>query len=238
MSNTDRRNGTRGGALRWLAGWLTLALAAAAWPAIAQDAEDAGVADETPAVETMEDMAEEGDAAADAEADAPARAGEPGVEDVLQQLMNRRVTEPSATAESGEASGGEAGGALPEAPVVPVPPAAVEIDPAVLGVAPGDPMPQLRREGEFMVNRRGRLLRSPEGYQLFVFEADGAGSPELPMIVQPSRLLQAMEEIVAERGDAVVFVISGQVHAYRGANYILPTMMKIAIRKGNLGVES
>jgi len=234
MSYTDRRNGTRGGAARWLAGGLVLAvLAGPAWPAVAQGEAEPGV-DEPADVETAGDTDEQA-----GDADAPARPGEPGVEEVLQQLMKRRVADPPATrAPADGASGGEAGGALPEAPVVPVPPAAVEIDPAVLGVAPGDPVPTLRREGEFLVNRRGRLLRSPEGYQLFVFEADAAASPELPMIVQPSRLLQAMEEIVAERGDAVVFVVSGQVHAYRGANYILPTMMKIAIPKGNLGVDS
>lgn len=169
--------------------------------------------------------------------DVPAAAvGEPGVDEVLQQLMNRRVAEPTPTTEPAPTGG--AGEALPEAPIVPVPPAAVEIDPAVLGVAPGDPMPSLRREGEFLINRRGRLLRSPEGYQLFVFEADGPDSPELPMIVQPSRLLQAMEDIVSERGDAVVFKLSGQVHTYRGANYLLPTMMIIAGPKGNLGIDS
>jgi hypothetical protein len=215
-------------------------LLAVAWPTMAQTEPD----DDGPA--TGSAVQPEPDDASGDEADAQATprtagAGEPGVEEVLRQLMNRRVSDPPATATpagAGDGDGTRAGAALPEAPVVPVPPAAIEIDPAVLGVAPGDPMPSLRREGEFLVNRRGRLLRSPEGYQLFVFEADGPASPELPMIVQPSRLLQAMEDIVHERGDAVVFILSGQVHAYRGANYILPTMMKIAIPKGNLGVDS
>ncbi|MEM6755660.1 MAG: hypothetical protein AAF586_00705 [Planctomycetota bacterium] len=221
-------NPTRHNPRPW--GWLaiaTLALALPAWPAPAQQAD--AVAE--PTVEPAAAVAEPGE-------DVPAAgaSGEPGVDEVLQQLMNRRVTDPTPTTQP--AAIGGAGEALPQAPIVPVPPAAVEIDPAVLGVAPGDPIPTLRREGEFLINRRGRLLRSPEGYQLFVFEGDGMASPELPMIVQPSRLLQAMEDIVSERGDAVVFVLSGQVHAYRGANYLLPTMMKIAIPKGNLGIDS
>ena len=115
-----------------------------------------------------------------------------------------------------------------------VPVAGVEIDPRVIGLAPGSDLPPLRREGSFIVNRRGRMVRSPGGHQLFVFEADASQSPELPTIMQFCRMLESMEEIVRQRGDAVVFVISGQIHTYRGANYLLPTMMKIAIDKGNL----
>ncbi|MEO0587939.1 MAG: hypothetical protein AAF078_09895, partial [Planctomycetota bacterium] len=84
------------------------------------------------------------------------------------------------------------------------------------------------------IQRRGKI-----GPQiLHMFEADGQASPELPMIVQPTRLLEAMEEIVNERGGAVVFDVSGQVHTYRGANYLLLTKMKIAINRGNLGIDS
>ncbi|MEM6331856.1 MAG: hypothetical protein AAF823_00765 [Planctomycetota bacterium] len=208
--------------------WLWLGLVGGLWvvgssPALAQDGQEAQASADAEAVEVAE----------------PASAEEPGVDEVLQRLMRRRVTDPPA-ASAAQPGIGEVGpgDALPEAPVVPVPPAAVEIDPAVLGVAPGEPMPTLRREGEFLINRRGRLLRSPEGYQLFVFEADGQEKPELPMIVQPTRLLEAMEELVNERGDAVVFIVTGQVHTYRGANYLLPTMMRIAINRGNLGIDS
>ena len=73
-----------------------------------------------------------------------------------------------------------------------------------------------------------------EGLQVFVFDADSQHAPEPPMILQPCRLLQSMEDIVQQRGDTVVFVLSGQVHVYRGANYLLPTLMRIAIDRGNL----
>lgn len=115
------------------------------------------------------------------------------------------------------------------------PATSIAIDPAVLGVAPGEDPPPLVREGEFIVNRRGRLIRSAEsGHRLFVFEADARPTPELPMIMQACRLLEAMEDTVDRRGETTVFIVSGQVHAYRGANYLLPTMMKPAADSGNL----
>jgi hypothetical protein len=115
------------------------------------------------------------------------------------------------------------------------PAASVDIDPAVLGIAPGDDPPPLRREGEFIVNRRGRLVRSAEsGHRLFVFESDSKNAPELPLVMQACQLLETMEDTVDRRGDATTFILSGQVHTYRGANFLLPTMMKIAVDTGNL----
>ena len=115
------------------------------------------------------------------------------------------------------------------------PAAGVDIDPAVLGIAPGEDPPPLRREGEFIVNRRGRPIRSAQGaHLLFVFESDTMNNPELPMILQACQLLEAMEDTIQRRGDTTVFILSGQINSYRGANYLLPTMMKIAVDKGNL----
>jgi len=113
----------------------------------------------------------------------------------------------------------------------------MDIDPRVLGVAPGQEMPKLRREGEFIVNRRGRLVQAPNGrHALFVFEADSQKSPETPMVFAPCLMLQNMEDIVRERGGKVIFILSGQVLVYRGINYLLPTMMKLAIDRGNLNL--
>jgi len=111
----------------------------------------------------------------------------------------------------------------------------VDIDPAILGIAPGEDTPPLRREGEFVESRRGRLIRSSDGrYLLFVFESDTQDAPELPMVIQACQLLETMEDIVEKRGDSTVFILTGQVNSYRGANYLLPTIMKIAVDKGNL----
>lgn len=118
---------------------------------------------------------------------------------------------------------------------VDAPAASVDIDPTVLGIAPGEDPPPLRREGEFIVNRRGRLIRSAEGgHLLFVFESDSLDNPELPMVMQACQLLEAMENEVQRHGDTTIFKLSGQINTYRGANYLLPTMMIIAADKGNL----
>jgi len=113
--------------------------------------------------------------------------------------------------------------------------ATVDIDPAVLGIAPGDEPPKLRREGEFIIDRRGRMIRSPEsGHLLYVLESDSQNTPELPLVMQACQLLETMENTIDRRGDTTVFIVSGQIHTYRGANYLLPTMMKTAADTGNL----
>lgn len=123
---------------------------------------------------------------------------------------------------------------------VPLPPvgpgASANVDPAVVGVAPGDKQPKLRREGEFVIARRGRIIRSPDAqFFMFVFEADAPDSQEPPMMILPCSLLESIESIIQQRGDEVVFILSGQITLYRGANYILPTMMKVAVDTNNVG---
>ncbi|MCG8509986.1 MAG: hypothetical protein MI741_12230 [Rhodospirillales bacterium] len=168
------------------------------------------------------------EAPADDHAEAPRRSTGPSSEDVMRGLLDEReappVTEPTPKREARPVRGS-----------VGLPAGRSRIDPDILGIAPGQEQPKLRREGEFVVSRRGRLVHAGEGaYAVFVFEADSENSPEPPMILQPCRLLEDMEDYVDEHGDSVVFVLTGQVHVYRNRNYILPTMMKIAVDKGNL----
>lgn len=125
------------------------------------------------------------------------------------------------------------------------------LDEALRGVNPDDKEPAiLRREGEYLVNRAGRLVRgaatlgdagqggvdlgSAAGGIMFAFEADGRNESEAPMVLMPCKLLELMEDTVVERGDQVVFLISGRVHTYRGANYLLPTTMRIRLQPDNL----
>ncbi|MEM6553423.1 MAG: hypothetical protein AAF750_15000 [Planctomycetota bacterium] len=179
------------------------------------------------ALTTAISLAQTSDTAPATQPDTGAEVG--SQEDVLRELMDSgrgsvRVT-PAATQP-----------AVREVPTrIGVPAGAVDPDPAVIGVAPGEPRPTLRREGEFVINRAGRLVRSSDqALALFVFEADGAESPEPPMILQACRLLETMEDLVSRHGDSTVFVISGQVHTYRGNNYLLPTRMTPRIDRGNL----
>ena len=109
------------------------------------------------------------------------------------------------------------------------------VDPRVVGTAPNLPQPKLRREGEFIPLRRGRIARSPDASQvMFVFDADSTEGSDAPMFIMPCKTLESMEDIVAEQGDKVVFRLAGQVFTYRGANYLLPTVMKQASNRGNL----
>ena len=103
------------------------------------------------------------------------------------------------------------------------------------GVAPGTDEPKLKREGEYIRMRRGRIVPSPQGeHILFVFEADGPEMADPPMALVPCQTLASMEEQVRRLGERAVFVVSGQVLEYRGVNHLLPTMMKLAINRGNL----
>ncbi len=155
---------------------------------------------------------------------------QPSADDVMQDLLQQRQ-DPPVIAPT-QQPGGSAVPPPPDAP--PIGRAGTGLDPAVIGPLPGEPQPTLRREGEFLVSRRGRLIRSDGGEQMFVFEADSQNAPEPPMVLQPCRRLQDMEDIVQQRGESIVFVVSGQVHVYRGQNYLLPTMMTIAVDRGNL----
>ena len=102
----------------------------------------------------------------------------------------------------------------------------------------------LRSEGEYLISRAGRLTRGVSGMVggeaqnvLFTFEADGSQSEasEAPMMIMPCKLLEQMEQLVSERGDATVFIVSGRVHQFRGANYLLPTTMRVAMPAENVG---
>ncbi|MEM1097936.1 MAG: hypothetical protein AAGH92_04010 [Planctomycetota bacterium] len=95
---------------------------------------------------------------------------------------------------------------------------------------------KLLREGEFVLQRAGRVVRSSDRREvLFTFEADGPELAEAPMGILPCRLRMWMEDAVARRGDAAVFVVSGRVTQFRGANYLLPVSAKLRVEADALG---
>lgn len=196
----------------WIA-WIAAAALLAVPPLIAaQQADDV----------TVEDNASDVPAdAADADAERSAR-------QVMDQLLEQRRESPAIEPTRQPR--------VEDQPSrVGAPAATVDLDPAIVGTAPDGEQPDLLPEGTFIVNRRGRLMRSPDGgHVLFVFEADDEAAPEAPMILQPCRKLEDMEDYVEKHGDQTTFRLSGQVHTYRGANYLLPTMMVIDIDRGNL----
>jgi len=177
---------------------------------------------------------EAADAVPDKKAEAPTTqpsqtAAEPSAaEKAMEQLRRRSQTAP--VVERTESSGITPGPAAAR-PMI----QSGALDRAVIGVAPGTRPPVLRREGEFVISRKGRVIGSPGGdKRLFHFEADAQASPEAPMFLLPCRLLQNIEDIVHQRGDQAVFIVTGQVFVYRGANHLLPTMFTLSINKGNL----
>ena len=125
------------------------------------------------------------------------------------------------------------------------------LSPDVVQIDPDAPLPRLRREGGFVVERPGRLIAVPDpsvpassGAELWVFAFDRVpGVDDLrPMIVQKTQRLQVMQDMrgtpsaagSAEsdktadmnpvRGRLIGdFLVSGQVHTHRGVNYLLPT---------------
>ncbi len=126
--------------------------------------------------------------------------------------------------------------AKPKAPAPPALPAAAA--PAAPGK--GDPASEARtptgrllREGSFIANRKGRMVRSSTGDWAMTFDSDAQGPADPPMILMPCLNLMAMEKIAERGGDALTFSVSGQVFVYKGRNYLLPSMYVIN-RAGDL----
>ena len=84
-------------------------------------------------------------------------------------------------------------------------------------------------EGQTVVRRRGRLIRSDAGDWAFVFDRglSGEAGTDRPLIVTPTLNLQRMEAWVAKQGETATFELSGRVLAYQGRNYIVPTMYQV-----------
>lgn len=184
---------------------------------------------------------EQADAPADPETEAEAQgetpaaeesAGEdatPSADDVLKQLLEQKRDSPSPDPT-------EPTDADPDSGTTPAaPPSRLASDPLLLGLDTDQPLAELKDEGQFIIARTGRLVRSADGsHALFVLDSDGPGAQEPPMILQACKLLEIMEQTIQEQGDDVPFLITGQVFMYRGANYLLPTIVKREFDRGNL----
>jgi hypothetical protein len=148
--------------------------------------------------------------------------GRPSAERVLQQLLQRRAENPLIEPARPDERGGDSRDG--------------RMRRGEDRLSPGSGT--LRREGEFIVQRRGRMVRAGKNppVWMFVFEGGSGAQSDPPMLLMPCRHLEDMEAIVRDReaSDSVEFVLSGRVFVYRGANYLLPTMVKRAQDRGNL----
>jgi hypothetical protein len=113
--------------------------------------------------------------------------------------------------------------------------ASKSVDNRVTGTAPDLPKTQLQSEGQFVINRRGKVILGKKGTMpMFLFSGDGKKSPEPPMILMPCRLVELAEQSLDKSGSHLTFIITGQIFNYRGANHLLPTMLRKAVSRGNL----
>jgi hypothetical protein len=90
-------------------------------------------------------------------------------------------------------------------------------------VVPNAQQPQsLRREGDYIRDRLGRLTKTADGSQEeFTFESDGRTMQDPPVIILPNLKLMAMENAVNSANKDLRFRITGPVTEYKGRNYIL-----------------
>jgi hypothetical protein len=85
---------------------------------------------------------------------------------------------------------------------------------------------EVASEGRLVARRRGRIVRQGAAWA-FAFDNDGQTPAERPMILVPSLNLESMERIASKQGDGIIFELSGRVLAFRGRNYIIPTMFQV-----------
>lgn len=89
-------------------------------------------------------------------------------------------------------------------------------------VAPAAPAVTVLREGTYLVDRTGRMVRGSDGQQVqFAFDADGKTLQDPPIIILPNLKLMAMETAAAGSSRDLHFRITGMVTEYRGRNYVL-----------------
>ena len=87
--------------------------------------------------------------------------------------------------------------------------------------------------GAPLVDRPGRLMANGDWWS-FVFESDHPDHPEPPMKLLPSRNVELMVEASARGTTGLVFIVSGEVTAFKGESYLLPRAARRRIDSGNL----
>jgi hypothetical protein len=134
---------------------------------------------------------------------------DPSTEDILRDMEKQRGTAPVAPSPSPAAT----------QPATPAPG-----QPAVRVQNAGG---RLLREGTFLVERRGRLVRATTGDWLYTFDADAKGQADPTMVVLPCQKLEGMEKLAERYGESLSFTITGQVFVYKNRNYILPATFRV-----------
>jgi hypothetical protein len=109
-----------------------------------------------------------------------------------------------------------------------------DLDPSALPANAIQPTQRrLYPDGYRIVDRPGRLTREGD-YYVFSIESRSDGPPEPPIRVLPNRLLEDMEIASAGGTISAVFLVSGELTAYHGVNYLLVQKLLTRPKLGNL----
>ena len=80
----------------------------------------------------------------------------------------------------------------------------------------------LKREGSYVVNRTGRVVKGADGQSVeFVFESDGQAMQDPPMVLLPNLALMMMQNNLHLANRDLRFRVTGMVTEYMGRNYLL-----------------
>jgi len=89
--------------------------------------------------------------------------------------------------------------------------------------------PLLRKEGEFIRQRVGRLVRGAQNeLPTFNLEADGAALQDPPLTLLPCTELEKMEEALKKASRDLRFRVTGTISLYRDKNYLFVERAEIA----------
>ncbi len=80
------------------------------------------------------------------------------------------------------------------------------------------------REGDLLLRRRGRMVRTAGGEWAIALDNGPSGEARTLMPLAPCRTAQAMEQRAIRLGDAWTFEVSGRLLRFRGRTHLLPTM--------------
>jgi hypothetical protein len=106
--------------------------------------------------------------------------------------------------------------------------------PAASGAAPRiSGAPARLPEGASVIRRAGRLAEAHGGWT-FIFESDHPDRPEPPLRVLSNRNLELMMEAFERGRPGLVFIVSGEVTAFAGENYLLVRVATQRVDLGNL----
>jgi hypothetical protein len=101
-------------------------------------------------------------------------------------------------------------------------------------VAPAATTQQLRREGDWIRDKVGRLTKGSDGQTWeFTFDSDGRTMQDPPVVILPNLKLMQMENAVTGSNRDLKFRVTGMVTEYKGRNYILLEKAMVESDTGN-----